>query len=152
MDQPWQIEMFGWLRAVSADRVVSRFRTHKTGVLLAYLAYYQHRSHPREQLIELLWPGCVPSSGRANLRGELPSLRRQNVESARDPVTDDRAPATGRRRLDKEAETQQAETRQEPRNHHGDAFRVSNHRSLLDRPWAASEVPFASGARLRGQA
>src|SRR5262249_4536758 len=77
MDQPWRIELFGWLRAVQADRVVSRFRTRKAAALLAYLAHYSHRSHPREQLIELLWPDCTPSAGRANLRGELTSLRHQ---------------------------------------------------------------------------
>src|SRR5947209_3414557 len=64
MDQPWLIEMFGWLRVVQADRVVSRFRTRKTAALLAYLAYHRHRSHPREQLIELLWPEYSPEAGQ----------------------------------------------------------------------------------------
>jgi DNA-binding SARP family transcriptional activator len=77
MDQPWRIELFGWLRAVQAERVVARFRTRKAGALLAYLAYYSHRSHPRELLIELLWPGCETAAGRANLRAELTSLRHQ---------------------------------------------------------------------------
>src|SRR5436190_273389 len=56
MDQRWQIELFGWLRVVQGDRIVSRFRTRKAEALLAYLAYFRERSHPREQLIELLWP------------------------------------------------------------------------------------------------
>jgi DNA-binding SARP family transcriptional activator len=77
MDQRCRIEMFGWLRVVQADRVVSRFRTRKTGALLAYLAYYSHRSHPREHLIEFLWPESPPSVGRTNFRTELTSLRRQ---------------------------------------------------------------------------
>ena len=77
MDQPWQLEMLGWLRVVQGDRIVSRFRTRKAGALLAYLAYHAHRSHPREQLIELLWPGSVPAAGRCNLRTELTSLRHQ---------------------------------------------------------------------------
>src|SRR5437764_6756150 len=77
MDQPWRIEMFGWLRVVQPDRVISRFRTHKAGALLAYLAYYQHRSHPREVLIEMLWPEGAPAAGQRNLRTELASLRRQ---------------------------------------------------------------------------
>src|SRR5713226_8604509 len=29
MDQPWQIELLGWLRATQGDRVVSRFRSRK---------------------------------------------------------------------------------------------------------------------------
>src|SRR5207253_2992050 len=50
---PWRIEMFGRLRALNADRVVDRFRTEKTGSLLAYLAYFGDRSHSREELIEM---------------------------------------------------------------------------------------------------
>ena len=37
MDRPWQIELLGWLRSVEGEQVVSRFRTQKTGALLAYL-------------------------------------------------------------------------------------------------------------------
>src|SRR5207245_1649927 len=77
MDQPWQIELFGGLRAVQPDRIISRFRTRKAEALLAYLAYFRHRSHPRDRLIELLWPGSEPTAGQRNLRVELTSLRRQ---------------------------------------------------------------------------
>jgi DNA-binding SARP family transcriptional activator len=77
MDQPWQIELFGWLRATQGDRVVSRFRTQRAGSLLAYLAYHRDRSHPREALIERLWPESDPHLARASLRTELNSLRRQ---------------------------------------------------------------------------
>jgi DNA-binding SARP family transcriptional activator len=73
----WRIELLGWLRAVSANRVVTRFRTHKTGALLAYLAYYHDRPHPREVLIELLWPESEPRAGRGSLRKALSSLRLQ---------------------------------------------------------------------------
>src|SRR5437867_2131737 len=52
MDQPWQIELFGWLRATQGDRVVARFRTRKAAALFAYLAYHRHRSHPRDLLSE----------------------------------------------------------------------------------------------------
>src|SRR5690349_16502120 len=77
MDQPWQIELFGWLRASLGDRIVSRFRTQKAAALLAYLAHHREHSHPREQLIELLWPDSDPHAGRTRLRTELSSLRRQ---------------------------------------------------------------------------
>ncbi len=51
--------------------------THKTGALLAYLAYHPGRSHPREILIDLLWPQASPESGRHNLSLALSSLRNQ---------------------------------------------------------------------------
>jgi predicted ATPase/DNA-binding SARP family transcriptional activator len=73
----WRIEMLGGLRAVQGDRVLTRFRTQKTGVLLAYLAYYLKRTHPRDALIELFWPDGDPSTGRNNLSRELSWLRRQ---------------------------------------------------------------------------
>jgi DNA-binding SARP family transcriptional activator len=73
----WRIELLGGLRAVQADRIVSRFQTQKIGLLLAYLAYSPHRSHPREALIDLLWPECEPQAGRNNLSVSLSWLRRQ---------------------------------------------------------------------------
>src|SRR5260370_305541 len=73
----WRIELLGRLRATQGDRVVTRFRARKTGALLAYLAYSMERPHPREVLIELLWPETEPRSGRSSLSRELASLRRQ---------------------------------------------------------------------------
>src|SRR5688572_15737230 len=74
---PWRIELFGGLRAVQGDRVITRFRTEKTGVLLAYLAVHRERSFSREELIELLWPEADIDHGRMSLRTALSSLRRQ---------------------------------------------------------------------------
>src|SRR5438477_11144789 len=54
----WRTQLFGGLRAEQEGRVVTRFRTQKAASLLAYLAYHRQRSHPREVLIELLWPEC----------------------------------------------------------------------------------------------
>jgi hypothetical protein len=48
MDVRWRIEMLGGLRAVSADRVLTRFRSHKTGALLAYLSFHVGCQHPRD--------------------------------------------------------------------------------------------------------
>ena len=82
----WHIELLGGLRAVAAagrgiehaaGPVVSRFRTQKAGALLGYLALYKDRRHPREVLIDLLWPGSRPEAGRASLSVALSSLRRQ---------------------------------------------------------------------------
>jgi len=76
-DMSWQIEMLGWLRATRADQIVSRFRSQSAGALLAYLAYHPKRSHPREVLIDQLWPEADRKSGHRNLRTVLSSLRRQ---------------------------------------------------------------------------
>ena len=77
MDQPWRIQMFGGLRAERGERVVEHFRTQKTGSLFAYLAYPSDRAHPREVLIEFLWPGVDPETGRHNLSLALSALRDQ---------------------------------------------------------------------------
>ncbi|OJU61854.1 MAG: hypothetical protein BGO01_13140 [Armatimonadetes bacterium 55-13] len=72
----WRVEMLGTLQAVGEDAAVSRFRTRRVGLLLAYLAYFSERSHSREELAEMLWPECEPELGRRNLRQTLSSLRR----------------------------------------------------------------------------
>jgi DNA-binding SARP family transcriptional activator len=77
MDLRCRIELLGGLRVTQADRVITRFRSHQTGALLAYLAYYPQRANPREFLIELLWPECDPPSGRSRLSIALSSLRHQ---------------------------------------------------------------------------
>src|SRR5438105_10445763 len=73
----WRIELLGRLRALSGSLCVTRFRTQKTAVLLAYLACHPHRTHPREALVELLWPDDEEEAARQNLRNALSGLRRQ---------------------------------------------------------------------------
>jgi predicted ATPase/DNA-binding SARP family transcriptional activator len=85
VEAPWRIELLGGLRVAGThpegvgrgDRVITRFRRRSTGVLLAYLAFHRHRSHPRDELIELHWPDGDLEAGRLRLRVELSSLRRQ---------------------------------------------------------------------------
>ena len=77
MEARCRIELLGGLRVVQGERVITRFMTYKTGVLLAYLAFYRLRAHPREQLIEMLWPDCEPEAGRNSLSKALSSLRHQ---------------------------------------------------------------------------
>lgn len=74
---PVRIELLSGLRAQQGDRVITRFRSQKTGALLAYLAYYPQRIHSREVLIDLLWPECELESGRSRLSMALSSLRHQ---------------------------------------------------------------------------
>lgn len=71
----WSLELLGRLRAQSAQRTLSRFRTLKAAGLLAYLAYHHHRSHSREMLIELFWPEAAGESARHSLSMALSSLR-----------------------------------------------------------------------------
>src|SRR6266852_8489464 len=72
-----RIELLGGLRIAQGDRVITRFRTQKTAALLAYLAFYRERAHPREHLIDLLWPEADLTSGRNSLSIALSSLRHQ---------------------------------------------------------------------------
>jgi predicted ATPase/DNA-binding SARP family transcriptional activator len=75
--ESWRIELFGGLRLrQGAGRVITRFRTEKTGALLAYLALHVRRSFPRDVLADLFWPEDEPEAGRHSLRQALSSLRR----------------------------------------------------------------------------
>ena len=73
----WRIELFGGLTARQGNAAISRFRSQRTALLLAYLAFFRDRPHPREQLVEDLWPEAEPVNGRMSLRTALASLRRQ---------------------------------------------------------------------------
>src|SRR5689334_18626104 len=77
MEARCRIELLGGLRVWQGERAITRFRTQKTGAVLAYLAYYLPRPHPREVLIELFWPESTPEAGRQSLSMALSSLRHQ---------------------------------------------------------------------------
>lgn len=77
MNAPWSIQLFGGLRIQQSERLITRFRTQKTGALLAYLAYHRQHSQARDVLIEMFWPDTAPESGRHNLSHALSSLRHQ---------------------------------------------------------------------------
>src|SRR4051812_17824137 len=73
----WRIELFGGLRLVRGERTIRRFRSQKTAGLLAYLACYSSRDHPRDELVDRFWPENELEAGRHTLRQALTSLRRQ---------------------------------------------------------------------------
>jgi predicted ATPase/DNA-binding SARP family transcriptional activator len=77
MEIQWRIALLGELRAEGDNRIVTRFRRQKTGVLLAYMAYYLQRSHLRDMLIDLLWPEGNIQAGRNNLSVAVSGLRHQ---------------------------------------------------------------------------
>ncbi len=71
------MELLGTLRAARSGQEITRWRTQKTALLLGALALHRDRAHARESLIERIWPGSEPETGRNNLRIALSSLRRQ---------------------------------------------------------------------------
>jgi predicted ATPase/DNA-binding SARP family transcriptional activator len=80
MGASWRITLMGGLSLrrteAPAAEAISRFPTRKTAALLAYLAYYLDREHPREVLIGLLWPEVDLGAGRQSLSVALSALRR----------------------------------------------------------------------------
>ena len=77
LNQPWSIRLLGALSASQTGIHIDRFRSQKTGILLAYLAFWPKRSHTRSALIELYWPESELEAGQQSLRVALFSLRRQ---------------------------------------------------------------------------
>jgi predicted ATPase/DNA-binding SARP family transcriptional activator len=77
MNEVWQIQLLGGLSAGQGAQRISRFRTRKAAALLAYLSFHLSRTHPREDLVGLLWPDADLEAGRNNLKQALSSLRRQ---------------------------------------------------------------------------
>src|SRR5262245_37695424 len=61
----WKIALLGGLSATRGEQVITHFRTQKTATLLAYLAFHLYQNHPRERLIELLWPEVETEVGRS---------------------------------------------------------------------------------------
>ncbi len=77
LSAPWRITLLGGLEAHRQEWHITRFSTQKTAALLAYLAFYRDRAHPREVLIGLLWPEADEGAGRNRLSTALSSLRNQ---------------------------------------------------------------------------
>jgi DNA-binding SARP family transcriptional activator len=75
MEGRWQIGLLGGLRAERNGQVVTHFESRQVRSLLGYLAYHLDRAHPREGLLELLWPEEDPEVTRVRLRTVLARLR-----------------------------------------------------------------------------
>ncbi len=67
MQNVWHIQWLGGVAARQGERVVTRFRTQKTVLLLAWLALSPGRAYVREALAELLWPDADGEASRASL-------------------------------------------------------------------------------------
>lgn len=75
MERAWVVELLGGLAACREGVRVERFRTRRVASLLAYLAFHQSASHPRESVAQVLWPEADDATARRNLRQALSSLR-----------------------------------------------------------------------------
>lgn len=71
----WHVRVLGTLSASDGHQTLTRFGGTSVAALLARLAMYPRRSHAREELVELLWPGVEPEVGRNRLRQTLFALR-----------------------------------------------------------------------------
>lgn len=71
----WHVQLLGGISAIGAEERILNFSSRSVAALLARLALFPERLHPREELIELLWPGVNPAVGRNRLRQTLFTLR-----------------------------------------------------------------------------
>ncbi|MCW3051030.1 MAG: putative ATPase [Chthonomonadales bacterium] len=72
----WRITLFGGLTVKTNGPVVDRFEHRKAASLLGCLALSPHRSHSRDELMEMLWPEEDPEATRVRFRQVLLNLRR----------------------------------------------------------------------------
>ena len=80
------LSLFGPFTTTLDDQPLYSFRTNKVQALLIYLAVERDRPHPRETLMELLWPGMPLESAQVNLRQTVYRLRQAipDVDSKQD--------------------------------------------------------------------
>lgn len=71
----WHVGLLGGLRLSDGAQHLTRLPSRAVTALLARLAMAPERAHPREELIELLWPGVDASTGRNRLRQALSTLK-----------------------------------------------------------------------------
>ena len=71
----WQVCLLGGVTASDGVQLIERFPSRAVAALLARLALAPHRAHPREELVDLLWPGVALAVGRNRLRQTLSTLK-----------------------------------------------------------------------------
>ena len=71
----WRITFLGGVHATREGKTLSRFESSRVVALLARLALFPKRTHPREELVELLWPEVELDVARVRLRHTLRTLR-----------------------------------------------------------------------------
>ena len=73
----WRIELLGGVCLRHQERVLHSFKTRRMTILLARLACFPERAHPRDTLAEELWPDEEPDTLRERFRQTLSMLRRE---------------------------------------------------------------------------
>jgi predicted ATPase len=71
----WRLRLLGGFQLVRGDVQIARLPSRAATALLVRIALGPHRRHAREELIELLWPGCAAAVGRNRLRQTLSTLK-----------------------------------------------------------------------------
>ncbi|MCS6918730.1 MAG: winged helix-turn-helix domain-containing protein, partial [Fimbriimonadales bacterium] len=71
----WYIRLFGQLELERGELRLHRFRTAKTGLLVAYLALTPPHRFPRTVLADLLWGEDSPENARHSLNMAISALR-----------------------------------------------------------------------------
>ena len=71
----WHLRLLGALELDDGQQALTKLPSRAVTALLARLAMAPQRDHPREELIELLWPGVELDVGRNRLRQALSTLR-----------------------------------------------------------------------------
>lgn len=71
----WSVRLLGAVEAHAPGRSLVHWPSRAAAALLARLALAPDRNHPREELIELLWPGVALDVGRNRLRQTLSTLK-----------------------------------------------------------------------------
>jgi predicted ATPase len=71
----WSISLLGKMSATRENVTLTHFESSRVVALLARLVLFPSRTHPREELAELLWPEIEPERGRERLRHVLRTLR-----------------------------------------------------------------------------
>jgi predicted ATPase/DNA-binding SARP family transcriptional activator len=69
------ISLLGPFTATYQDHPIHHFKTIKVQALLIFLVVERNRTHRRESLMELLWPGMPLESAQVNLRQTIYRLR-----------------------------------------------------------------------------
>lgn len=71
----WQLRLLGAFELGDGAQRITRVASRPAAALLARLALRPDHAHPREELVELLWPGAEPEAARHRLRQTLSTLK-----------------------------------------------------------------------------